>query len=114
MKYEETARRLKILLEERAMSQQRLSELTGIGKASISQYVNGRNIPSAKNAEKIAKYLKVHPQWLMGFDTPEMILSEPQYSEDEIELIELYRSASDEEKRMIAEMLLFFKTKKAD
>lgn len=49
-------------------SQQRFVERTGLNKGSVSQYVNGKNVPSGTNAEKIIKAFNVDPAWLMGFD----------------------------------------------
>lgn len=51
-------------------SQQTLSEKCGIHKASVSQYVNGKNVPSNLTAKKICDPLGLNPAWLMGFDVP--------------------------------------------
>ena len=51
-------------------SQQELAEKCNIHKASVSQYVNGKNVPSNLTAEKICNPLKLNPAWLMGFDVP--------------------------------------------
>lgn len=51
-------------------SQQRFSEKTQLNKASVSQYVNGKNTPSSITASKIAKAFGIDPAWLMGFDVP--------------------------------------------
>lgn len=67
MKYETTAKRLEWALEERAMTAQVLSELSGVSKASISQYRHGRNIPNSKSARAMSAILGVTPEWLMGF-----------------------------------------------
>lgn len=49
-------------------SQQEMANRTGINKASISQYVNGKNVPSCMTADKIAQVFDVNPAWVMGFD----------------------------------------------
>lgn len=51
-------------------SQQRFSEKTGLNKASVSQYVNGKNTPSNITARRIAEVFNVDPAWVMGFDVP--------------------------------------------
>lgn len=56
-------------------SQQELAERCNIHKASVSQYVNGKNVPSNLTAKKICDPLGVNPAWLMGFDVP---MFEPQ------------------------------------
>ena len=49
-------------------SQQRFVEKTGLNKGSVSQYVNGKNVPSGSNAQKIAEAFGVDPNWVMGYD----------------------------------------------
>lgn len=51
-------------------SQQRFAEKTQLNKASVSQYVNGKNVPSSITAGKIADIFHINPAWLMGFDVP--------------------------------------------
>lgn len=51
-------------------SQQIFADKVGIGKSSVSQYVNGTNFPGNKTAAKIAKAFNVSPMWVMGFDVP--------------------------------------------
>lgn len=51
-------------------SQQEFADRTHISKASISQYVNGRNTPSNLTAQKIADAFMVDPAWVQGFDVP--------------------------------------------
>lgn len=70
MKYPVTASRLREALNDNNMKPQELSNLCGVNKASISQYVNGSHAPSNLSASKMAKCLHVSPLWLMGFDTP--------------------------------------------
>ncbi|MDD3369234.1 MAG: XRE family transcriptional regulator [Lachnospiraceae bacterium] len=68
MKNELTAKRLSIALSNANLSQQDLSEASGVNKASISQYVNGSHVPSNISSNKMSKVLNVNPLWLMGFD----------------------------------------------
>lgn len=70
MKNTETANRLRIAMNLSGLSQQELSERSGVSKASISQYCNGTYVPSNVSAGKMAKVLSVSPVWLMGFDVP--------------------------------------------
>lgn len=51
--------RLRRLLVLKSMTQEDLSKMTGIRRASISDYVMGRVSPSFYNADKIAKALGV-------------------------------------------------------
>ena len=43
---------------------------TGIGKSSVSQYVNGTNSPGNITAVKIGDAFNLNPMWVMGFDVP--------------------------------------------
>jgi len=76
MKYEIVSIRLREALERAGISQQELSDRSGVSKASISQYVNGSHCPSNVKAGALADVLKVSPVWLMGFDVPRNPISE--------------------------------------
>ena len=68
MKNELTAKRIQLALSNANIKPQELADRSGIGKASISQYVNGSHAPGNVSAERIGKILDVNPLWLMGFD----------------------------------------------
>ena len=53
------ANNLKAIMEEQNLSQTDLSNLTGIGKPSLSQYLSGRNIPHKRRLATIASALGV-------------------------------------------------------
>lgn len=82
MKYPTSAKRLQEAINNRGISQQDLADMTGINKASISQYINGHHCPTNAKAILIGKALGVRPEWLMGFDV--------QMRSDEISRRELY------------------------
>ena len=58
------ARNLKAVMEEQNINQTDLSNLTGIGKPSLSQYLSGKNIPHRKRIAEIATALGVTAQRL--------------------------------------------------
>ena len=69
MKYAENAKRLKEAMKKEKITQKELSAKTGIGKSSLSQYMNGEHWPDDNlKVGQIAEVLKVNPAWLMGFD----------------------------------------------
>lgn len=70
MKYPETAKRLSYILNLRKMKPQELANKSGVGKSSISQYLNGNHEPQNTNAGAMAEVLHCNPMWLMGFDVP--------------------------------------------
>lgn len=82
MKYPIVAKRITEAMAEKNLRAQDVANLTGISKASISQYVNGTNSPSNLTASKLSKALDVSPLWLMGFDfdkngNPQVLEADP-------------------------------------
>lgn len=57
-------------------SQNEFAKKVGIGKSSVSQYVNGKNYPSNVRAGEIARAFNVNPMWVMGFDVPKELPKE--------------------------------------
>lgn len=64
-----TARRLNEAIFGHGITPSQLSRETGINRASICRYLSGKCIPSEKNTEKLARALKVDPEWLQGEDS---------------------------------------------
>lgn len=62
--------RLKKALEIREMKPSELAEQSGLSKARISQWVNGKFQPMGDGLYKIAGILHVSESWLMGNDVP--------------------------------------------
>ena len=65
-----SAFRINEAMNDIGMSQQELADLTNLGKASISHYVNGHHQPGNKAVLALANVLGVNPAWLMGYDVP--------------------------------------------
>ncbi|HIZ55151.1 MAG TPA: helix-turn-helix domain-containing protein [Firmicutes bacterium] len=63
------ASKLDKLMRELSLSQARLSDLTGIGRSSISQYLAGKNEPSRERKKKIAISLGVQENYFEVFET---------------------------------------------
>lgn len=63
-------KRLREALDNRNMTQQELSDKTGIPKASISQYLSGYAKPKSDRIYMISSALNVNEAWLLGFDVP--------------------------------------------
>ncbi|MHB9298527.1 helix-turn-helix domain-containing protein [Fusobacterium polymorphum] len=64
------AERLRIALDFRNMKATELSELTGINKSTISQYLSKEYEPKRDRIELFAKTLNVNEVWLTGYDVP--------------------------------------------
>jgi len=55
--------KLKQAMQELNINQVKVCELTGIGKSSISQYISGKNEPSAAKQRAIAVALGLEPDY---------------------------------------------------
>lgn len=55
--------KLKAVMLELKLNQTKLSDLTGIGKSSISQYLSGKNDPTETRAMEIAVSLGLEPDY---------------------------------------------------
>lgn len=62
------ADKLKNLMEELNLTQSKISELTGISKPNISQYVSGKHEPSKERKKKIACALGVQEDYFETFE----------------------------------------------
>ena len=60
--------RIREALEVRGMTAAELSKRSGIGKGSISKYLNGFVVPKQSAIGSMARALSVSPAWLMGYD----------------------------------------------
>lgn len=92
-------------------SQQKFVEKTGINKGSVSQYVNGKNLPSDINIDKIAAAFNVDPGWLLASDIipPGIDISEPEPDPDRIakamDLLDRVEKLSPENQKLFLEFL---------
>lgn len=62
------ADKLRDLMKELDLTQSKLSDLTGIGKSSISQYLSGKNEPSKGRKQEIARALGVQEAYFEMFE----------------------------------------------
>lgn len=90
-------------------SQQELANRTNVAKASISQYANGKNVPSNITAMKLCTPFGINPAWLMGFDVPKRVKQADTdkgfvLSSKEKSLIEKYRLCDQHGRELIEYM----------
>ena len=102
----------------RKMRQADIAEKSGLDKAQISQYKNGKHEPMQDALHKLAIALDVNVAWLMGHDVP-MELDEQQlekkfvaceliekcYGSKAYELVELFIKLNDLGKEKILEQI---------
>lgn len=77
------AQRLREAMEERGMKPTDLAEASGIDKAAISNYLNGKYIAKQDKVYALARALQVNPAWLMGKSESKSAVAEAQTPMDE-------------------------------
>lgn len=82
--------RLGLALNLRNIKATELSELTGINKSTISQYLAKEYEPKRNRIELFAKILNVSETWLIGYDVPMEV------NEQADSIIEDYKLSADE------------------
>lgn len=112
---EKCSTRIGKALSIRGMRQSDLCEKTKIPKSAISQYVSGAFEPKQDRVFLIAQALDVDPVWLMGYDVPmekkkmptinEDSPSEPQLTEGEKLMLELFRRIPEDRQAAALELL---------
>ena len=114
MKKENTAIRLKKLMNERNLKQVDILEMTKpycakydvkMNKSDLSQYVSGKVEPNQDKLFVLARALRVNEAWLMGFDVEmEKDISASGASND-IELIEKFSLLNKRDKEIVMNMI---------
>lgn len=112
MKNELTAKRLRQAISEMNIRPQELADLSGVNKASISQYLNGSHAPSNISSGKMGKILNVDPLWLMGFDVPVRKTKDESEAKKDFGLIEKFSLLDDTDKEVIIGMIDLMISKK--
>lgn len=113
MKLENTAIRLKKIMQERNLRQVDLLEMVKpfcekynvkINKSDISQYLSGKVKPGQEKLSMLSMALGVTESWLMGYDSPK---EKPQYietltlSKEETTLLENYNKLNSKGKEKL-------------
>lgn len=84
--------RLKLIRENRGLTQDDLNTRLGFGPAQIYRYETGKADPSSEILVRIARELEVTTDWLLGLvDTPNELLQEKDLSSAERKLLSAFR-----------------------
>lgn len=91
-------------------------DATGTSQSALSNWGKRGTMPSSDLVIAISEYLGCSTDYILGkSDVFEMDQNnQPVYAPGEEELLQAWRNADEKEKRMIVEMLAFFKNQKAD
>lgn len=68
------AQRLRRAMDKQGVSQSQLVELTGVGKSAISQYLAGKNIPSAQRSQVFAEALGIPAEYLLDLESDDNLI----------------------------------------
>ena len=107
---ETCATRIKKALSIRNMTQTELCAKAKISKSSLSEYLSGKYVPRQDKVFVLAQALNVDPVWLWGYDVPmetqvEFSPSEPQLTEGEQLMLELFRKIPEDRQAAALELL---------
>jgi len=84
--------RLRILREQRGLSQRELARLCGLSATQIHKYENNQSDPTSSNLANIAEVLVVSSDYLLGkTDEPRGHFGDGQLDEDERTMLNTYR-----------------------
>ena len=86
--------RIKSLIEQSGKSYQELEKITGIKKSSLQRYASGVTTKIPLDViEKLSVAFNVSQEYLMGWEEKENSPSEPQLTEGEQLVLELFRKS---------------------
>lgn len=114
MKNELTAKRLKKALDDAGLKPQELADMSGVSKASISQYINGSHAPSNISSGKMGKVLNVNPLWLMGFDIEMRKEISSESAQKDMTFLEKFSLLNERDKKVILDTIDSMLSKKGD
>lgn len=90
-KYPLIARRLRSVRIDHQMTQDELGEMFGITGQAVSNYENGKVLPSIPSLMKYHEYFGTDLNYLMGDDSAEQVSSDFIMSSTEMQLVKGYR-----------------------
>lgn len=98
--------RIKALIEQSDKSYVELERLTGIKKSSLQRYASGVTTKIPLDViEKLAITFNVSQEYLMGWDDKKESPSEPQLTEGEKVLLDLFNRVPEDKQQMVLQMI---------
>ena len=104
------AQRIKALRQEKGLTLEQVADIVGVGKSTVRKWETGMiaNMRRDKIAD-LAKALGTTPAYLMGWkeeDTKkEESPSEPQLTEGEMTMLELFRLVPEDKQQLVLQMI---------
>lgn len=98
--------RIKSLIEQSGLSYQELEKTTGIKKSSLQRYANGVTTKIPLDViEKLSVAFHVSQEYLMGWEEKEISPSEPELTEGEKLMLELFRQIPENRQNEALDLL---------
>lgn len=98
--------RIKALVDGSELSYQELEKLTGIKKSSLQRYASGVTTKIPLDViEKLSVAFNVSQEYLMGWDEKKDSPSEPQLSEGEKVLLDLFNRVPEDQQQLVLQMI---------
>ena len=98
--------RIKALVDGSDLSYQELEKLTGIKKSSLQRYASGATTKIPLDViEKLSVAFNVSQEYLMGWDEKETSPSEPQLTEGEKILLDLFNRVPEDQQQLVLQMI---------
>ena len=100
------AQRIKVLRQERGLTLEQVAKVVGVGKSTVRKWETGMiaNMRRDKIAD-LAKALGTTPEYLMGWDEKESPPAEPELSEGEKVLLELFNRVPEDQQQLGLQMI---------
>ena len=98
--------RIKALIDKSGLSYVELEKLTGIKKSSLQRYASGVTTKIPLDViEKLSVAFNVSQEYLMGWDEKEDSPSEPQLTEGEQMLLDLFNRVPEDKQQLVLQMI---------
>ena len=98
--------RIKSLIEQSGKSYQELEKLTGIKKSSLQRYASGVTTKIPLDViEKLANAFNVSQEYLMGWEEKKSSPSEPELTEGEKVLLDLFNRVPKDKQQLVLQMI---------
>ena len=98
--------RIRALVDASGKSYQELEKITGIKKSSLQRYASGTTSKVPLDViEKISVTFNVSQAYLMGWEEKEKAPSEPELTEGEKIVLDLFRKVPKERQEMLLQMI---------
>lgn len=100
------AERIKELRKEKGLTLEQVADIVGVGKSTVRKWETGMiaNMKRDKIAS-LAKALGTTPEYLMGWEEIKKSPSEPELTEGEKAMLELFRLVPKDQQQLVLQMI---------